>query len=208
MDVLKEELNSTSIYVPAQLTKDKLLLRHIDTLTKSNIKIDKPDLPTFYWLPKLHKNPYKSRFISNSSHCSTTILSKHIRSAFIAVKDHVIKNSETAFSNSNVKKNLVHQKLFWSHRKVAGVLKYLLSISLLYTHLCHMILSKQKCCLLLHGVSSESQKLTSVRQIRRDFSPTRNMTRIHVGLALRYVKLLLSSWKIYMCNLTAWYTNK
>ena len=36
-----------------------------------------------------------------------------------------------------------------------------------------MILSMQKCCLLLNGVSTESQKLTSVRQIRRDFSPTR-----------------------------------
>ena len=54
VEVLKEELNSTSTYVPAQLTKDKLFLRHIDTLTKSNIKIDKFDLPTFYWLPKLH----------------------------------------------------------------------------------------------------------------------------------------------------------
>ena len=52
-----------------------------------------------------------------------------------------------------------------------------------------MILSKQKCCLLLNGVSIESQKRTSVRQIRRDFSPTRNMTRVHVGLALRYVML-------------------
>ena len=57
VEILKEELNSTSTYVPAQLTKDKLLLRHIDTLTKSNIKIDKLDLPTFYLLPKLHKNP-------------------------------------------------------------------------------------------------------------------------------------------------------
>ena len=57
VEVLKEKLNSTSTYVPAQLTIDKLLLRHIDTLTKSNIKIDKLDLPTFYWLPKLHKNP-------------------------------------------------------------------------------------------------------------------------------------------------------
>ena len=55
VDVLKEELNPT--YVPAQLTKDRLLLRHIDTFTKSNIKIDKLNLPTFYWLPKLHKNP-------------------------------------------------------------------------------------------------------------------------------------------------------
>ena len=38
-----------------------------------------------------------------------------------------------------------------------------------------MILSRQKCCLLLNGASTESQKLTRVRQIRRDFSPTRNM---------------------------------
>ena len=82
---------------PAELTnsKDKLLLRHVDSLTKSNIKID---LPTFYWLPKLQKNPFISRFISNSSHCSTTILSKHITSSLTAVKYHGIKYSETAFS--------------------------------------------------------------------------------------------------------------
>ena len=61
---------------------------------------DKCELPTLYWLPKLHKRPYKSRFISNSNHCSTTILSKHITSALTAIKDHVMKYSETAFSNS------------------------------------------------------------------------------------------------------------
>ena len=54
MDILKEELNSTSTHVPDQLTKDKRLLRHIDTLIKSNIKIDKRKLPSFYLLPKLH----------------------------------------------------------------------------------------------------------------------------------------------------------
>ena len=118
MEVLKEELNSTSTYVPAQLTKDKLLLRHIDSLTKSNIKIDKLDLPTFYWLPKLHKNPYKPRFISNTSHCSTTILSKHITSALTAVKVHVIKYSETAFSNSNV-------NYFWSIKNSSEVIEKL-----------------------------------------------------------------------------------
>ena len=72
VEVLKGELNSTSTYVPAQLTKDQLLVHHINTLTKIDVKIDKCELPTFYWLPKLHKRPYKSRFISNSSHCSTT----------------------------------------------------------------------------------------------------------------------------------------
>ena len=141
--------------IPTQLTKDKLLLHHIDIITKSNIKIDKIDLRTFYWLPELHENPYKSRFISNSNHCSTTILSKHITPGLTAVKDHIIKHNETAFSNSDVNYVFVHQKLFRGHRKVAAAklsgissYKYLLSVFLLYTHSCHMILSKQKCCLL------------------------------------------------------------
>ena len=89
--------------------------------------------------------------------------------------------------------------------EIFRVLKYPLSLFLLYTHPCHMIPSKRKYCLLLNDVSTESHKHTSVRQIRRDFSPTRNMTRMHVGLALGYMKLLLSSWKIYLCNLMAWY---
>ena len=33
-------------------------------------------------------------------------------------------------------------------------------------------------------------------------------SRIDVGLARSYLKLLLSSWKTYMCNLMAWYINK
>ena len=47
VEVLKGELNSTSTYVPAQLTKDQLLVHHINTLTKINVKIDKCELPTF-----------------------------------------------------------------------------------------------------------------------------------------------------------------
>ena len=36
---------------------------------------DYSKLPTLYWLPKLHKRPYKSRFIANSSACTTSELS-------------------------------------------------------------------------------------------------------------------------------------
>ena len=118
MEVLKGELNSTSTYVPAQLTKDQLLVYHINTLTKTNVKIDKCELPTFYWLPKLHTRPCKSRFISHSSHCSTSILSKHITSALTAVKDHVMKYSETAFSNSNI-------NYCWSVKKSSEVIEKL-----------------------------------------------------------------------------------
>ena len=36
---------------------------------------DHSKLPTLYWLPKLHRRPYKSRFVANSSSCTTTELS-------------------------------------------------------------------------------------------------------------------------------------
>ena len=133
-------------------------------------------LPTFYWLPKLHKRPYKSRFISNSSHCSTIILSKRITSALTVVKDHVIKYSETAFCSSNV-------NYFWFIKTLPRsskscdcvtfrVLKYLLSTFLLYTHHCHITLSKQKCCLWSTGVSNRESKsylCTSLKAILRLF---------------------------------------
>ena len=47
-------------------------------------------LPTMYWLPKLHKRPFKARFIANSSSCTTTELSKLLTSCLTAVKNHVI----------------------------------------------------------------------------------------------------------------------
>ena len=55
-------------------------------------------------------------FISNSSHCSTTILSKHITSALTAMKNHVMKYSETAFSNVNY---------FWSIKNSSEVIEKL-----------------------------------------------------------------------------------
>ena len=42
-------------------------------------------LPTFYWLPLLHKRPYKSRFIANSSACTTTELSILLTSCLTAI---------------------------------------------------------------------------------------------------------------------------
>ena len=43
-------------------------------------------LPTLYWLPKLHKRLYKSRFIANSSSCTTNELSILLTSCLTAIK--------------------------------------------------------------------------------------------------------------------------
>ena len=47
---------------------------------------DHSKLPTLYWLPELHKQPYKSRFIANSSTCTTTELSILFTSCLTAIK--------------------------------------------------------------------------------------------------------------------------
>ena len=52
---------------------------------------DHNKLPTLYWLPKLHKRPYKSRFITYSSSSSTTELSILLTSCLTAIENHVIK---------------------------------------------------------------------------------------------------------------------
>ena len=191
VEVLKEELNSTSTYIPAQLTKDNILLRHIDTLTKSNIKIDKLHLPTFYWLPKLHKNPYKSRFVQNSCNCSPIILSKHMTSALTAVKDNVFKYSETTFSNSNV-------NYFWSIKNSSEVIEKLrlqncqgsqvssFDFSTLYISLPHDLI-KAKVLSLVKWCFNRESKTYLCTSDKAGFSPTRNMTRMHVELALSYV---------------------
>ena len=49
---------------------------------------DHSKLPALYWLRKLHKRPYKSRFISNFSSCTTTELSILLTSCLTAIKNH------------------------------------------------------------------------------------------------------------------------
>ena len=50
-------------------------------------KENQDKVPTLYLLPKLHKKPYKARFIANSSSCTTTALSKLLTSCLTAVKN-------------------------------------------------------------------------------------------------------------------------
>ena len=64
-------------------------------------------LPTLYWLPKLHKLPYKSRFIANSSSCTTIELYILLTSCLTAIKNHVIIYCTTVYERNG-------ENLFWS----------------------------------------------------------------------------------------------
>ena len=81
---------------------------------------DHSKLPTLYWLPKLHKRPYKLRFIANSSACTTTELSILMTSCLTALKNHVIKYCKTVKERNG-------KTLFWSIKYSGKILNKLKS---------------------------------------------------------------------------------
>ena len=121
-----------------------------DTVTKFVVGITESQekLPTFYWLPKLHKRPYKARFIANSSPCSTTSLSKVLTSCLTAIKNHWIKYCEKTYEREGI-------NYFWSIKYSTEILNKLKAkgfqastistydFSTLYTTLSHNFIRNQ-----------------------------------------------------------------
>lgn len=73
-----------------------------------------------YWIPKLHKSPYKARFIANSTSCTTTNLSILLTSCLTKIKEHVERYADKTFQNSGI-------NLFWSIKNSNEVLDKLQS---------------------------------------------------------------------------------
>ena len=74
----KHALSTAKTYEHNRLDESSIVDRHrCHMAAKFGLFVDEDHskLPTLYWLPKLHKRPYKSRFIGNSSACTTTELS-------------------------------------------------------------------------------------------------------------------------------------
>ena len=55
-----------------------------------------------YWIPKLHKNPYKQRYIAGSAKCSTKPFSQILTRILTAVKEGLQKYCDTAYARSGV----------------------------------------------------------------------------------------------------------
>ena len=57
---------------------------------------------SLYWIPKLHKCPYKQRYITGVAKCSAKPLSKILASIFTAVKTGLQKYHDICFSRNGV----------------------------------------------------------------------------------------------------------
>ena len=70
--------NPTHMYNLTAMSKEEILQNHHSVMLTFGISLleEDIDLPKLYWIPKLHKNQYRQRYIAGSAKCSTKPLSQ------------------------------------------------------------------------------------------------------------------------------------
>ena len=95
IDTLKQELSGTEAYEQTSKKEKSVINNHIfhnATRFAESVNEDHKRFPTFYWLPKLHKQTYKARFVAISRSCTTTKLSKLLTSCLTTIKTMILHN--------------------------------------------------------------------------------------------------------------------
>ena len=109
VSIVTEDLGLNSLpgnptYNITDCSASEVLDNHTSVLTSFGIETsnDELDLLYIYLIPKAHKNPYKHRFITGSSKCSTKPLSILLTKQLTHIKQGLQKYCETTYSRSGV----------------------------------------------------------------------------------------------------------
>ena len=99
-----ENNSSDKTNTATTLSKEEIVENHKSVLSSFGLssKDDDCDLPSMYWIPKLHKNPYKQHFIAGSAKCTTKPLSKLLTSILTTVKEGLQSYHNTCYSRSGI----------------------------------------------------------------------------------------------------------
>ena len=98
-----QALNKT--YTKVRTNIGVIIRKHVKVLSKykfASPSEKQEDLPQIYWIPKLHKNPIKSRFIAGSRTCTTKRLSGLLTKCLQAIKDQCKFYCDRIYQNSGV----------------------------------------------------------------------------------------------------------
>ena len=219
VNTLKQELDGTRAYLETDTDEVSVVNAHLNDLSvKFSVCVNEGQdkLPTMYWLPKLHKRPYKARFIANSSSCTTTEFSKLLTSCLTAIKSHVIRYCETVYETSN-------KNWFWSIKNSGEVLSKLkcrgfratslstYDFSTLYTTLPHNLI-KEKLLDLIEWTFKRALKnygsLYLACNDRKAFFTSSDQSRIHFGHVRMCATPCPISLIIFILDLGPSYTDK
>ena len=165
---------------------------------------DHSRLPTLYWLPKLHKRPYKSSLIAYSSACTTTELSILLTSGLTAIKKkHVIKYCTTVYER-------IGKNLFWSIKNSGEILNKLkprgflasglstYDFSTPYTTLPHNLIKEKLTELIEQTFNREGSLYLSCNDKNAFFLLLNNLNDINCGHVRKCVMRSIIFWTIYL----------
>ena len=110
IDTLVKELGINNVninnptYIPIDDSFETIMKSHNQFITSVGLEISEEDqnLPYLYWTPKLHKSPYKHRFIVGSSKCTTKDLSCLLTKVLSTIKDGLVRYCNTKTSRNGV----------------------------------------------------------------------------------------------------------
>ena len=97
-----ENINNPT-YIPIDDSFETIVKSHNQFITVGlEISEEDQNLPYLYWTPKLHKSPYKHRFIAGSSKCTTKDLSCLLTKVLSTIKDGLVRYCNTKTSRNGV----------------------------------------------------------------------------------------------------------
>ena len=98
------DVGQSTTYITCDHSPNHIVRTHISDMKRWNINIspDMEELPSVYWLPKLHKNPYGNRFIAASNKCTTKPLSRLLTNCVKTVLVHYNEYCNGIFRNTGV----------------------------------------------------------------------------------------------------------
>jgi hypothetical protein len=111
-------------FTPTTITKEEIMDNHRFVLCSFGIstKDEELDLPSLYWIPKLHMCPFKQRYIAGSAKCSTKSHSKLLTCIPSAVKAGLQGYCDTSYSRGGVNQ-------MWILKNSKDLLEYIQSRS-------------------------------------------------------------------------------
>ena len=98
--------NSTKTYKKFRTSIKTIINNHKSVLKKKfnlDVSVENECLPHIYWLPKMHKNPSKFRFIIAAPKCSIKPLNKAITAIFKLLFRQIEKYNQKSYFYSGVK---------------------------------------------------------------------------------------------------------
>ena len=100
IDTLVKDLGISNVnsnnptYIPIDDSFETIVKSHNQFIRSVGLEMSEEDqnLPYLYWTPKLHKSPYKHRFIAGSSKCTTKDLSYLLTKLLKTKKDGLVRS--------------------------------------------------------------------------------------------------------------------